>query len=417
MNITIHRGTDQIGGCVTEYEHNGWRLFIDYGEQLPGSPKAILKIEGLNHGDLSRSALLITHYHGDHAGCIADLPEELPIYMGISAKEILKKWSGHVSYVDKKQKALNKRLNSVLTFLPGESIKWGEFNIIPILMDHSAFDAYGFSIETDGIKVFHTGDFRTHGFRSGKLPQVVEKYIGEIDYVVCEATNARRTDAAIKSERELQAEFTNVFVKNKYNVVYMSSTNIDRLFGLYHAAFKARRLFLVDEYQKSIMDIVAGKDRIYGRSELYRYKDSWSPITLYKDDNDFSVNDKFFNFLTKHGYVIVARSGIKFDNLLSKIPSDGRKTFLSTWKGYLDDSKISYNPSLAKSISNDYNYFHTSGHCNMKSLDNLLSLLRPKAIIPIHTDSPQTFVQQFKDKWHVVLLHDGETHKLTKNLI
>lgn len=35
MNLTIHRSTDQIGGCVTEYEYEGWQLFIDYGEQLP----------------------------------------------------------------------------------------------------------------------------------------------------------------------------------------------------------------------------------------------------------------------------------------------------------------------------------------------------------------------------------------------
>ena len=34
MTITIHRGTDQIGGCFTEYEHNGWRLFVVYGEEL-----------------------------------------------------------------------------------------------------------------------------------------------------------------------------------------------------------------------------------------------------------------------------------------------------------------------------------------------------------------------------------------------
>ena len=24
MNITIHRGTHRIGGCVTEYEYDGW---------------------------------------------------------------------------------------------------------------------------------------------------------------------------------------------------------------------------------------------------------------------------------------------------------------------------------------------------------------------------------------------------------
>ena len=42
MKITIPRGTDQIGGCVTEYEHEGWKLFVDYGEQLPGVPKSNL---------------------------------------------------------------------------------------------------------------------------------------------------------------------------------------------------------------------------------------------------------------------------------------------------------------------------------------------------------------------------------------
>ncbi|MGM9820129.1 MAG: MBL fold metallo-hydrolase [Candidatus Onthomorpha sp.] len=81
MKIRIHRGTDQIGGCVTEYEHNGWKLFVDYGEQLPGFAKSNpLEIDGLTKGDLTKSALLITHYHGDHIGCIKELPEELPIY-------------------------------------------------------------------------------------------------------------------------------------------------------------------------------------------------------------------------------------------------------------------------------------------------------------------------------------------------
>lgn len=77
MKITIHRGTYQVGDCVTEYESNGWKLFVDYGEQLPGTStvKKLLKIDGLTCGDVSHSALLITHYHGDHVGKIADLPQ------------------------------------------------------------------------------------------------------------------------------------------------------------------------------------------------------------------------------------------------------------------------------------------------------------------------------------------------------
>lgn len=83
MRITIHRGSGQIGGCVTEYEHKGWRLFVDYGEQLPGTVKSHkpLEIEGLTKGDLSKSALLITHYHSDHIGRIGDLSPELPGYL------------------------------------------------------------------------------------------------------------------------------------------------------------------------------------------------------------------------------------------------------------------------------------------------------------------------------------------------
>ena len=89
MRITVHRGSNQIGGCVTEYESNGWKLFVDYGEQLPGAPMSDkkLEIDGLTCGDLQKSALLITHYHGDHIGKITELPPELPIYMGKMAKQ------------------------------------------------------------------------------------------------------------------------------------------------------------------------------------------------------------------------------------------------------------------------------------------------------------------------------------------
>ncbi|MDE6303403.1 MAG: MBL fold metallo-hydrolase [Paramuribaculum sp.] len=414
MNITIHRGTDQIGGCVTEYEYNGWRLFIDYGEQLPGTPETFLQLEGLTHGDLSRSALLITHYHGDHVGCIAELPEELPIFIGNIAKEILEGLSEHLGHIDDKQKALSARLKSVNTFLPGHLLEWGEFQIMPIIMDHSAFDAYAFRIEAGGLKVFHTGDFRTHGFRSGKLPKVVEKYVGKVDYMVCEATNVRRTANNIKPEHELQKEFRQAFTVNKYNAVYLSSTNIDRLFGLYHAALQAGRPFYVDGYQKKIMDIVAGRDTIWGRSRLYRYKDGSEPKVLHRDEDNFRVNGKFVDFLSDRGYVIIARAGERFDNLLSRIPSDGRRTYFSMWNGYLDKSKAAYSPTLAKSVGSDYVSLHTSGHCDMDSLEKLIEMLRPKTIIPIHTDSPKTFAELFSDKWPVLIMKEGDTFRPIK---
>ena len=80
MKITIHRGTNQIGGCVVEIESNGYKVFIDFGEQLPGTENTELPpIEGLTCGNVSKSALFITHYHGDHIGKICDTITELPI--------------------------------------------------------------------------------------------------------------------------------------------------------------------------------------------------------------------------------------------------------------------------------------------------------------------------------------------------
>lgn len=410
MKITVHRGSNQIGGCVTEYESNGWKLFVDYGEQLPGAPFSDkkLEIDGLTYGDIHKSALLITHNHGDHIGKITELPLELPIYMGKTAKEVALKYAEHMSGVNEKQHKMSERLKSVSTFSAGVHFSFGDFDVLPLTIDHSAFDAYAFCIKEKELKVFHTGDFRTHGFRSGKLPMIIERYVGRVDYVVCEATNVNRPNATNMSEPELQREFKEAFKKNKYNVVYVSSTNIDRLFSLYHAAVNAGRPFYVDGYQKKIMDI-AQRDPIWGKSPLYQYMKVWTPTEPNKDNNEFYVNNKFINFVSERGYVIVARQGKKFDDLLSKLPANGRVKYLSMWSGYLDPSLEAYNPGLAKTIGKEYRYMHTSGHCDMKGLEELVSMLQPKAVIPIHTDNPTAFADLFRDKWPVTLLKDGES--------
>lgn len=410
MKITIHRGSHQIGGCVTEYEHEGLRLFVDYGEELPGGPKTgELQVEGLTHGDLSKSALLITHYHGDHVGCITELPDSLPIYMSAVGRDIQQFASEHLSSVNEKQKRMAERLKLVNTFTPGTEFSFAPFTIMPIVMDHSAFDASAFKITADHVSVFHTGDFRTHGFRSGTLPKVIEKFVGSVYYVVCEGTNIAHPDATSRSERELQSEFEEVFREHKNNIVYLSSTNIDRLFALYHAAARARRPFIVSPYQKKIMDKVIGRDPIWGKSRKYKYSEQYEPLVLqYEEDGEFRVSDKFQYLLEQNGCVMIAQANDRFDHLIERLPGDTQK-YLSMWKGYLKEGTDAYNPRLAQSLGNDYLYLHTSGHCDMKSMRELFSMLHPCAIIPIHTDRPDKFAQLFSDQWPVIRLHDGES--------
>lgn len=409
MKITIHRGTHEIGGCVTEYEHDGYRLFVDYGEQLPGAPKSeSLEIEGLTKGDLSKTALLITHYHGDHIGRIADIPTEIPVYMGKVAVAIQRILSNHLKGVDPKQNAILDRLDSVNEIQPGHEFSFGPFKIMPITVDHSAFDAYAFCIDADGVSVFHTGDFRTHGFRSGKMPKLIERYVGKVDYVVCEGTNVGRPTSASLKEWELQKQFENDFKENKFNIVYVSSTNIDRLFSLYHTALNAGRPLYVDGYQKQVMDTVIENERMWTKSSLYKYG-KYEPIPLQYEKNGFRYTPEFEDFLNIKGCVLVARTTPKFNELIQHLPENETQTYLSMWNGYVDANKEAYNKDLADALGTGYLYRHTSGHCDMEDLDALFYLLSPRAIIPIHTDDPKAFADYFCDKWPVMQLSDGET--------
>lgn len=409
MNIKVYRGTHQIGGCVTEYEYQGRHLFVDYGEELPGGPQTgDLQVEGLTYGDISKSALLITHYHGDHIGCIPKLPKDLPIFMGRISRDIQMELSNRLQMVDVFHRNMSERLKTVHTFEPGRPFSWGSFHIMPVTVDHSAFDAYAFKVEAGGVSAFHTGDFRTHGFRSGRLSDVIEKFVGKVDYAVCEATNISRPLAASQSEHDLQKEYQELFKENTGNIVYSSSTNIDRLFGLYHAAKNAGRVFIIDEYQKKIMDIVTQRDSLWSKSRLYQFSEHYKPFVLSVLKGEFWMNDRFKELLEEKGYVLMARSNPRFDSLIKRITGE-KQVYLSMWDGYVNKSKAAYNEQLAKSLGKGYLRMHTSGHCDMNSLREVFRLLHPKAIVPIHTEKPEDFAQLFGDEWSVVVLNDGES--------
>ena len=386
MNITIHRGTHRIGGCVTEYEYGGWHLFVDYGEELPGGPKTgDLEVEGLTYGDLSKSALLITHYHGDHIGSVVDLPESLPIYMGALGVKIQKILSSRLSFRNERHAKIKERLDTFHTFKPYDVLHIGPFTVTPINVDHSAFDAYAFKIKTKGFSAYHTGDFRTHGFRSSKYPDLMRKYVGKVDYVVSEGTNVERITKEAEKESDLQKRFIKCFNDNNTNVVYLSSTNID------------------DEYQKEVMDTIVNDGGLWNKSSLYQYG-QFPPY-----DVSHNIPSKLKKLIEDKGYVLIARVGPQFDKIIDMLPGE-KKKYLSMWEGYVDVTKKGvYDDSLAKALGDKYDKMHTSGHSDVKSMREVFRLLQPKAIIPIHTDNPETFAKEFGDEWHIVLLNDGDS--------
>ena len=89
MKIKIHRGLDQIGGCITEISTETSRVFIDMGRNLPGNGENMTReqekalVEGLfAQNKKEHEAVIYTHVHEDHVGMFGYVPEYVPQYIG-----------------------------------------------------------------------------------------------------------------------------------------------------------------------------------------------------------------------------------------------------------------------------------------------------------------------------------------------
>jgi ribonuclease J len=143
MEIIVHRGTHQIGGCITEIKSSkGTRIAIDIGENLPtmdGRKLPEVKVEGLTEGSPNFDAVFITHYHGDHIGLYNKILKDIPIYIGEISKEIFKilqKYLLKAKFVSESDLAL---IDKFKTYKIPEKILIKDILITPIEVDHSAY--------------------------------------------------------------------------------------------------------------------------------------------------------------------------------------------------------------------------------------------------------------------------------------
>lgn len=96
MKITVHRGLEQIGGCITEISTDTSRVFIDFGKNLPGCGEPTTPEEDaemvariLAQNKKEHEAVFYTHGHEDHVGLAEYIAEEVPQYMSEGTKGLL----------------------------------------------------------------------------------------------------------------------------------------------------------------------------------------------------------------------------------------------------------------------------------------------------------------------------------------
>lgn len=411
--ITIYRGSHQIGGCAAEITAGGHRIVIDFGANLPDCEN-----EGMTDEELVQTvfdgipcdSVFFTHYHGDHIGLYKRIPEEIPLYIGKTAKKIMEILTEKLdTLAQKEQKGLS-RIQGMHCYCPGEKINLqltacrggshptSDIQITPFVVDHSALDSYMFLIEAGGKKILYTGDFREHGIAgdNNRLERMLLKYIGKIDILITEGTMLSRMDEdsnAIQTEEDLGRRAGKLFRQNKESVIMVSSTNLDSIMEFYHALPWGMD-FVCDAYQaKVILAAMEDKGKFYAKYRPQMIHGKPRRFCIVGDMEGLGLKQNCqeakFSILKEKGFTMLAReSNPRFSSIMQKF-SDPLIIY-SKWAGYLEGKHMV--KAVREFIGNHrVEMLHTSGHAYTKTLEKLMRLTEPDIIIPMHTECAEQF--------------------------
>lgn len=387
MKIKIHRGTHQIGGSAIEISTVSTRIILDFGNELSLDEKykpINLDIDGITKAVSDCDGIVISHYHMDHLGQLTAALPEIPLYMGMLSKEVA------MISAEYQDKDLYLRLLGANIFRGGEAFTIGDIRIRPLVIDHSAVDSYMFVIEAEGKRVLYTGDFRMHGLRSHIVEKLVKTYIGEVDVLITEGTSLSRDADNYISEAAVLDDISSYIQDGKYVFIMCSSTNIDRIMGIWQN-MPTDKVLICDAYQKRILDTVI--NNVYYKSSLYRRQDR--PLVL-----DIGKYPKYY---MDNGFVSLARATENYISHIQEFPKDDVRIIYSMWTGYIEE-----NLALKTLLETYPTYIcHASGHVSKDDLNKFIELVNPDAVIPVHTDNPER-LEKLVPHRNVYVVNDNE---------
>lgn len=385
VEITVHRGCHQIGGCATTIRYKSSQIAIDLGKPIMTKGEKDLAILGLTEGKKQYEAIFLTHYHEDHIGEADNVLPQIPIYIGACAKEIIFSYQRRMG-LRSPYHFFQKQMRTIEAKTP---LVVGDFKVTAIPSDHSSIDSFMYLVEVGGKKILHTGDFRLHGLRKQKLLETIRQ-IKNVDLLITEGTVLSRKPSNDWQEEQLGKEFKKVFSSYKYCFVLASSTNLDRIQILSENVPK-EKYFIVSSFQHKLMKI-AEKHGFCQFSKAQKYR--WL----------------FSRKLKQRGFTMVigtsARKRKLIEYYLEKYPKETCLVY-SMWSGYKERDNIK---KLCQMAGDNLYDIHASGHVTLQDLNSFIENVNPKKIIVIHTENEDKSSLCYHER--ILKVRDGERVKV-----
>lgn len=376
------------------------------------------KGEGVN-----ASLCVVSHAHVDHYGSIGFLSEEIKLAVSRSMKTIMETAletsaaydveSEVFRMRDRSSKGSDRLERRVEVFEEGSKIGGAPFRLVPHPIDHSIPASFGFLAED--LSLAYTGDIRRHGILRSLTDEFVRKIEG-VDYLLIEGT---RIDSSIRvPEEEVSAEIKRYVVEkgDKLVCVITSPTDIDRIRDLIKLSEEVGRIPVVCPRSAYLIDrLMASKTRIKlpdlsnvgiyferrslggGGYELasqhYRpwlrrvYSDRLDgrrPGFLVKSEDVARRQERYLMILNGLDYVL---------ELAQIKPRPGSRVIVSTSEPHDEEQEIEWSKfeRWINLLRLDLRIAHSSGHADRETLIEIIEEVKPRKIIPIHTENPYEF--------------------------
>ena len=380
-------GLDAIGKNMTVFECGNDIIIDDAGLMFPDDdhPGVDLILPDytyvLEHADKLRG-IVITHGHEDHTGSLPYLLKDLDQTVDIYATKIT---LGLIEGKFTEHKVTNANL---IEIKPGEQIKLGCFTCDFFSVNHSIPGAVGIFFQSPAGNVLHTGDFKldqtpidgvTTDF--GAMARFSE--IG-VDLLMSDSTNANKSTFT-PSEAVVGVALRDIIGKAKGRVIIASfASHIHRLQQICDAA--------VENHRKVV---------VTGRSMIQNTDIARRLGYLSISDND--LIDAYELKGVPPEQIVVMCTGSQGEPLsaLSRIAGGEHKT-IDIEEGDTVIISATPVPGNEKAVTRIVNLLskmgcdvydksraqvHVSGHAGAEELKIVLSIVKPKAFMPVHGEA------------------------------
>ena len=391
MYVTVHRGTQQIGGNLVEIGTAHTRLLFDAGANLPplDGPKTEdpFELEGLTSGEPAFDWVFLSHHHNDHCGLLGKLLPGIPVFAGEETRRILNVIADFTS---------QPRPEIHFGFRDGQPVQLDDVRVTPIGVEHSARDAYMFLVQAEGQNVLYTGDFRT----SEKALAAVRERLGEdgqLDLLITEGTNIRpgkqEMTGKFQGEAWIEHRLTGrLRVHQGQGTVFVlcSSANEDRIQAFTRVAERFCRTVCEDLFQSAVRGHMDENVQRFVANPVEKGNRAWPYFeTLYQQKA--LVGAETLARLPGQKLIFVRTSMLSFMEkyMAVRLPEEEQHPllFYSMWKGYKQTAAVQRVLEFCRERKITVVDLHTSGHASRDAVKALIGGLRPAALLPIHCEA------------------------------